>query len=173
MSESPENAQLMYNAVEKLTQKMLGKMGFTKGQEVSWYDSSSGGEQMNFWIHGIELEVSEIGSTTGLNYSVSLEHLPLAELLNKCHENTDEPIAVGTDLSFDALETTSDYRIRPRKLTKRGTVVGIKVVVYDNRLRHSSFDPQFLKTVKSSIGGFKRKTNKKTRKNRRRNSRRN
>jgi len=164
MNRTPEDLQAA--AVNELTGKMLSQMGFTQGQEISWYEPSGGGEQMNFWVYGVELEMVETGSTTP--YTVKLEDLPLDELLNKSHENA--AITVGTALSFDVSEPSGDYRIRPRRLTKRGTVVGIKVVVNDYRLRTSSFDPAFLKT-QSSSGGVRRKT-KKTRRNRRRYSRR-
>lgn len=170
MDESPENVKLRYDAVQTLTTKMLSKMDLTQGQEISWYEPSGGGEQMTFWVHGIELEMSEDGSKSGVTYSIKLEDLPLAELLNKSHENSDSvPIKVGTELSFEVSESSGDYRIRSRKF-KKGTVVGIKVVTHDNRLRPSSFDPKFLKT-KLSSGGSKRKT-KKPRRNRRRNTRR-
>ena len=141
MSEPTKNTQERYNA---LTEKMLSKMGFIVGQKLTWDDSSGGGEHMNFWIYGIELEISEEGSTSEYKYSVKLEDIPLVELLNKLHENMDTPIEVGTALTFDALESNEDYRLT-RKITKRGTVVGIRVVVHDYRLRPSSFDPQFLK----------------------------
>jgi hypothetical protein len=169
MSESPENAQkrVVENAVKL---KMLSKMGFTEGQEISWYEPSGGGEQMTFWVQGIELEISEDGTSTGLTYSVNLGDLPLVELLNKSNENPDSPFEVGTAVNFEVSESSGDYRIRSRKF-KSGTVVGIKVATYDNRLRPSSFDPQFLKT-KISSGGYKRKT-RKSRRNRRRNTRRN
>lgn len=173
MSQFPGNSKEKFEAVEELTGKMLKKMGFMGGvgQEVF---VSSGGETENFWIHGIELEIAEEGSTTGINYFVKLEDLPLPELLNKMHEKSATPFAEGTVLAFEASVPSSDYRIPPGKVTKRGTVVGIKVVVHDTRLRGATFDPQFLKTLKPNTGGgSKRKTTKKSRRNRRRNSRRN
>jgi len=165
MSQFPGNSKKKYDAVEELTGKMLKKMGFMGGVGQEVFANDFNGVE-NFWIHGIELEVAEEGSTTGFNYLVNLEDLPLEELLNKVNEKTATPFAEGTVLTFDASVPSGDYRIPPGKVKKRGTVVGIKVVVHDPRLRGASFDPQFLKTKQSSTGGSKRK-----RRNRRRSSR--
>ena len=172
MSQFPGNSKQKFDAVEELTGKMLKNLGFMGGvgQEVF---VSSGGETENFWIHGIELEIAEEGSTTGINYFVKLEDLPLPELLNKANEKSATPFAEGTVLTFEATVPSSDYRIPPGKVTKSGKVVGIKVVVYDPRLRGATFDPKFLKTLTPNAGGSKRKTTKKSRRKRRRNSRRN
>lgn len=137
MNVSPEKAQVN---VEALTEKMLGAMGFTKGQEVQVSHTTGGGEVVNYWIHGIELEIQETGSTSGYNREIQLEHL-----LNKSNENTDTPITVGTVVTFDDFDPTAEYGNRTQKITKNGTVVLIRVVVYDCRLRPRSFDPNVLK----------------------------
>ena len=136
MCESPQNEQQRNEAVEVLTEKMLRNMGFTKGQEVSVRDLSGGGLETKYWIQGIEIEISEVGSTTGDNQYLKLADLPLTELLNR------SPFTVGTVLTFDHLESCCTP-----KVTKTFTVIGFKVSVCDYRLRPNSFDPKFLKDV--------------------------
>ena len=175
MNQSSRTNSNALHAIEVLSEKIFKEVGFSRGQQVSW---DNRGDRESGTVYDVKLEVREEGAPVGTEFSVSLGDLPLVELLNKAHEETNSPFPVGTVVTLSVSVPASNYRIPPGKRTIRCVVTGLLVGAVDYRLRGYDFLPHEL-TVESALnvsgqwGGYNKRKSTKKRRGSRRYSRRN